>query len=306
MLSNFDPATNSMIMAKSGSLYNRTLVNPDYKDFGAAHRPGLQHRPEDGGARRLRHQLRAPQSPGQRRRAGHQRAAGRVSARSISRIPAGRRAARRLPDHAQQASRPGLASPANFNPVHRQRRLHSQGYALAVRADLVPLRAAGAHEGHRGRSGLQRQPQLAAADHRRLQPGAAQSARARRWAFSRAGPIRASARSPGWIRPGIQTTTASRRAWSIASRAGLYFLNSFTWSKALGDSEQALEYAPRLLRGQSAEHLQPGSGARAVQLRREVHQRHQRGVPASLRQRPQVRLAAGTPVVDARRWAAGN
>ncbi len=32
--SNFDPTTNSMIKASSGSLYQRTLVDPDYKDFG--------------------------------------------------------------------------------------------------------------------------------------------------------------------------------------------------------------------------------------------------------------------------------
>ena len=38
--------------------------------------------------------------------------------------------------------------------------------------------------------------------------------------------------------------------------AGLYFLNSFTWSKALGNSEQALEDDPRTDRRQSAEHLQ--------------------------------------------------
>ena len=32
--SNFDPATNTLVRAKSGSLYDRALVNPDYKDFG--------------------------------------------------------------------------------------------------------------------------------------------------------------------------------------------------------------------------------------------------------------------------------
>jgi hypothetical protein len=32
--SNFDPKTNSLVRATSGSLYNRALVNPDYKDFG--------------------------------------------------------------------------------------------------------------------------------------------------------------------------------------------------------------------------------------------------------------------------------
>lgn len=32
--SNFDPATNTLVRAKPGSLYNRALVNPDYKDWG--------------------------------------------------------------------------------------------------------------------------------------------------------------------------------------------------------------------------------------------------------------------------------
>ena len=33
-LSNFDPITNSIILAKDGSLYDRALVNPDYNNFG--------------------------------------------------------------------------------------------------------------------------------------------------------------------------------------------------------------------------------------------------------------------------------
>ena len=32
--SNFNPATNTLVRATNGSLYNRALVNPDYKDFG--------------------------------------------------------------------------------------------------------------------------------------------------------------------------------------------------------------------------------------------------------------------------------
>ncbi|MBZ5601556.1 MAG: TonB-dependent receptor [Acidobacteriia bacterium] len=33
VLSNFDPTSNTMLLAKNGSLYDRTLINPDYKDF---------------------------------------------------------------------------------------------------------------------------------------------------------------------------------------------------------------------------------------------------------------------------------
>ena len=32
--SNFDPATNTLVRATGGGIYNRALVNPDYKDFG--------------------------------------------------------------------------------------------------------------------------------------------------------------------------------------------------------------------------------------------------------------------------------
>ena len=32
--SNFNPATNTLVKATNGSLYNRALVHPDYKDFG--------------------------------------------------------------------------------------------------------------------------------------------------------------------------------------------------------------------------------------------------------------------------------
>jgi hypothetical protein len=32
--SNFNPATNTLVRASSGGIYNRALVNPDYKDFG--------------------------------------------------------------------------------------------------------------------------------------------------------------------------------------------------------------------------------------------------------------------------------
>jgi len=41
VLSNFDPATNSILIAKKGSMYDRTLVNPDRKDW--APRVGLAY-----------------------------------------------------------------------------------------------------------------------------------------------------------------------------------------------------------------------------------------------------------------------
>ena len=76
VLSNFDPTTNSILTAKNGSTYNRTLVNPDYKDW--APRLGLAYSVDQKTvhSQRLRHQLRAPEPGGQRRRTRHQRPAG--------------------------------------------------------------------------------------------------------------------------------------------------------------------------------------------------------------------------------------
>jgi outer membrane receptor protein involved in Fe transport len=52
--SNFDPTTKTMVAAKSGSIFNRSLVRPDHKDYGP--RIGLAYSitPKDGFAQRLR------------------------------------------------------------------------------------------------------------------------------------------------------------------------------------------------------------------------------------------------------------
>ena len=50
--------------------------------------------------------------------------------------------------------------------------------------------------------------------------------------------------SPGSIPPAATITKVSPCALEHRFAKGLYFLNSFTWGKALGDSEQALEYFP--------------------------------------------------------------
>ena len=60
-LSNFDPATNSLVLAKDGSLYNRALVNPDPLNFAPAFWLGVQHQSQDGDPQRLRHQFRTLQ-----------------------------------------------------------------------------------------------------------------------------------------------------------------------------------------------------------------------------------------------------
>ena len=160
---------------------------------------------------------------------------------------------------------------------------------MAVHPELVPLGAAATPQEHRNRAVLQRKPQPAAADHRRLQPGRSRTCRARAWEYTARVPIPTFGPIT-WLDPaGDNHYNGLSARVEHRFTKGLYVLNSFTWGKAMGDSEQALEYLRRLLPGQSAEHSQPGRGKRSFQLRREVQQRHQRGLPASLRQGPQIR-----------------
>ena len=41
-MANFDPATNSLVYAKDGSIADRALVNPSYKNWAPRAGPGLQ------------------------------------------------------------------------------------------------------------------------------------------------------------------------------------------------------------------------------------------------------------------------
>ena len=76
-LTNFDPATNTLIQAKDGSIYDRALVNPDRNNF--APRVGLAFAVDrqDRHPLRLRHQLHPLQPHGRREPALLQRPARR-------------------------------------------------------------------------------------------------------------------------------------------------------------------------------------------------------------------------------------
>ena len=242
VLSNFDPATNTMIQAKNGSLYDRALVNPDYKDW--APRLGFAYT----------HRLRRPFSAAATasatcilNRLGSADELGingpQVVIGTINQSPL---LANGQPNPAFITTQSGfpatLASPASFNPVNANVAYIPQGHALAVRADVVRLGAARDREEHGSSSW--RTPAITACGCRssRTTTRRCRMRPAGRSACSRGGPIQ-SFGAITWVDPaGFRAaTTASRRASSIASRRGLYLLNSFTWSKALGNSEQALE-----------------------------------------------------------------
>ena len=91
--SNFDPTTDTMVKATGGSIFNRALVQSRLQGFRAAHRPGLQHRFENGASQRVWHQLHLLQ-PARQRPGGDQRAPGAFRRRQSVHA---RRAVRRPP-----------------------------------------------------------------------------------------------------------------------------------------------------------------------------------------------------------------
>jgi hypothetical protein len=198
-----------MIQATSGSLYDRALVHPDYKDFGP--RVGLAYslRPEDGGPQRIRHQLHVLQPAG-KRRGGNQRSAGPVRRPQ----PVESHVAD-LPHHPEQLHHQHR-QPGGLQSGQFQRGLHSAGQQMAVHSELVPLGAAATPQGHglelsyNGNHSL-RLPIIADYNQAAPEPSAP-------LAYTRACRYRLSGRSPGSTRPATITTTVCRPAWSTASR----------------------------------------------------------------------------------------
>jgi Carboxypeptidase regulatory-like domain/TonB-dependent Receptor Plug Domain len=238
---NFDPATNSLISAQSGSLFNRALVHPDYKDFG----------PRFGMAYTI--------DPKTVVRAGYG-----ISYSFFNRVgsalenlnppyaifgaqnqasPSAATVASGAFLTTQNSFTTGIAAPSNFNPVlanidyvdpnTKWTMLQSWLVSLQrqVTADTVlELAYNGNHATRLPIIGDWNQAYP-------NQPGGTLAVQARRpdqsW-----GAIT-------WVDPAGSNyyDGLSLRAEHRAA-GGLYLLNSFTWSKALGDSEQALETYP--------------------------------------------------------------
>ena len=239
-LTNFDPATNSLLHASSGSLYNRTLVNPDYKDLGP--RVGFAYSPESktvvrGGYGISYVHLNRLGSADELGINGPQVNIATVNQSLTSRGP--------LPaSFITSAGFPaGFDSSTSFNPVNANvayipadtRWPYVQTWFFGVQQELakssvVELSYSGNHSS--------RLPIVA--DYNQAfpnLPGQVLGVQPRRpdQAFG----------AITWVDPaGIGTYHALGARYEHRFSNGLYFLNSFTWSKAVGDSEQALEYAP--------------------------------------------------------------
>jgi hypothetical protein len=236
--SNFDPTTDTMKMATGGSLYQRSLVHPDYKDYGP--RVGWAYSIDPKTVVRSGYGISYTffNRPGSALEGiNAPQALFGVLNQSIppgGPVPAGFLTT-------QNSFTTGIANPSSFNPVNSNvvyippntRWPYVQNWFLSVQRELakdtlIELSYNGNHS--------LRLPILA--DYNQANPnlpGQTLGVQARR-PIPTFGPIT-------WVDPagnndynGFSARVEHRFA------KGLYFLNSFTWGKAMGDSEQALEY----------------------------------------------------------------
>jgi hypothetical protein len=236
--SDFDPTTDTMVRATNGSLYNRTLVQPDYKDFGP--RLGMAYTVTPKTVVRAGYGI----SYSFFNRVGSAQE-GINAPQALfgvlnQSIPAGGPVPSTFLTTLNSFSS-GIDNPANFNPLTSNvdyippdtRWPYIQSWLFSVQRELTKdtvLEVA-----YNGNHSL-RLPIIA--DYNQAspnQPGQTLGVQARR-PIPTFGPIT-------WLDPaGDNDYNGLSARFEHRFSNGLYFLNSFTWSKALGDSEQALEY----------------------------------------------------------------
>ncbi|MGB6945453.1 MAG: TonB-dependent receptor, partial [Bryobacteraceae bacterium] len=236
--SDFDPNTDTMIKASSGSMYNRSLVHPEYHDFGP--RLGLAYSFDSKTViragygisytffNRVGSALEGINAP--------QALFGVIN----QSIPAGGPVpANFLTTYNSFTT--GIDDPANFNPANsnvvylppNSKWPYIQNWFFSVQRDLgLNTLVEVAYNGNHSLN----LPIIA--DYNQATPNAP------------GGSLGVQAREPiPTFGPITWVDTAGDNDYNGLSvrvehrfSHGLYFLNSFTWGKALGDSEQALEY----------------------------------------------------------------
>src|SRR5262249_7349439 len=235
---NFDPTTNTMIKATNGSLFNRSLVHPDYKDFGP--RLGAAYSVNSKTVLRAAYGISYTffNRPGSAQEAiNAPQAIFGVLSQSM---PQGGPAPSTFLTTLNSFST-GIADPKNFNPANSNvvytppdtRWPYVQNWMFSIQREVA--RNTIIELAYNGNHAL-RLPILA--DYNQAAPnlpGQTLGVQARR-PIPAFGPIT-------WVNPagnnhynGFSARVEHRYA------DGLYFLDSFTWGKAIGDSEQALEY----------------------------------------------------------------
>ena len=157
----------TMIKARSGSIVDRALVDPDLTDFGPRARDRVGGDAQDRRARGLRDQLHPLQPFRLRQPAAHQCSSGDLRRGQ----PDSRHS--RLPDHT--AGLPGRTGrPGEFRSRYRQRHLHAVEHPRHLRAELALLRSAKIRPEHDGWMSPTSATAPTAPLLRRLQPGAAE------------------------------------------------------------------------------------------------------------------------------------
>ena len=247
--SNFDPATDTLVRASSGSLYNRALAHPDYHDFGP--RVGFAYSVTPKTVIRGGYGISYSffNRPGSAQEGINAPLA--LFGIKTQSIPAGGS----LPAGfltTQNSFTTGIDIPANFNPILSNidyipadtRWPYTQSWLFSVQQELT-------HDtflelAYNGNHSLrlpiiadynQAYPnQLTATCNSAITSGCLGVQQRR--PISTFGPIT-------WLDPaGNNNYNGFSARLEHRFGGGLYFLNSFTWSKAIGDSEQALENFP--------------------------------------------------------------
>jgi hypothetical protein len=240
VLSNYDPVTNTMLKAKDGGISDPALVDPDYKNFGP--RLGMAYTLDDrsvlrGGYGISYTHLNRLGSADELGINGPQVVIATVNQTPL--LPSGQ------PNPAfittQSGFPSGFDSPSAFNPVNANvayiprntRWPYIQTWFVSVQRELtkntvVELSYSGNKAG--------RLPIIADFNQALPNtPGLTLGVQARR--------PNQSFGAITWVDPvGSETYHGLSARVEHKYSSGLYLLNSFTWSKAMGNSEQALEY----------------------------------------------------------------
>ena len=236
--SNFDPTTNTMIKATSGSLFNRGLVHPDNKDFGP--RLGLAYSIDSKTVARAGYGISYTffNRPGSAQEGiNAPQALFGVFSQTIP--PGGPVPATFLTTPNSFST--NIASPAAFNPAlsnvvytppdSKWPRIQNWFFSVQRQLPKNTVLELAYNGNHSTRLPIIADYNQAAPN----QPGQSLGVAAR-VPIPTFGPIT-------WLYPGGNNhyNGLSARLEHHISK-GLYVLNSFTWGKGMGDSEQALEY----------------------------------------------------------------
>ncbi len=244
---NFDPGTNTLIKAKSGGIYDRALVNPDYRDFGP--RLGMAYninaKTVVRGGYGISYSFFNRPGSAQEGINAPQALFGILT----QSIPAGGPVPANFLT-TKNSFTTGIADPKNFNPLSSNidyipadtRWPRIQSWFFSIQREIA--RSLVVELGYNGNTS-HRLPILA--DYNQAAPNAA-TATCNPPAVT-SGCLGVQARRPiqafgpiTWLDP-VGRNNYNGMSVRLERRfaAGLYLLNSFTWSKAMGDSEQALE-----------------------------------------------------------------